>query len=165
MHAAAIALMKQAICRAVPCAANVLDVGSYDVNGTFRPLIESLGWEYTGLDIGPGQNVDIVAAEPYTWPIQDGTYKIVICGNMLHNTAEPWRLVPEMARVLQPGGLLVIVTVSWGKPNSARMPVDAWRFMPDGMGILFDLAGSLENYEICGGEQDIVASAFKRGIS
>lgn len=164
MHAAALALMKQAVCRALPRTATVLDVGSYDVNGTFRPLIESLGWDYTGLDIRPGPNVDIVVDKPYSWPWLK-EYEVVICGNMLHNTAEPWRLVPEMARVLKPGGLLAIVTVTWGKPDSARMPVDAWRFMPDGLQILFDLAGNLRDYEICGGEQDIVASAFKRGTS
>jgi len=142
--------------------ASVLDVGSYDVNGTFRPLVSGMGWGYTGLDIRSGPNVDIVASDAYAWPVADETYDAVICGNMLHNTAEPWRLVPEMARVLKSGGLLVIVTHTWGKPPSGKHPIDAWRFMPDGMQVLFDLTGQLLSYETHeSGEQDIVASAFK----
>ena len=43
----------------------VLDVGSLDVNGTYRPLIEGRGWSYCGLDIRRGPNVDVVAADPY----------------------------------------------------------------------------------------------------
>jgi SAM-dependent methyltransferase len=163
MHAAALMLMKQAICRALPRTAVVLDVGSYDVNGTFRPLIEELGWHYTGLDIRQGPNVDIVVDDPYAWPVPDDAYSVVICGNMLHNTAEPWRLIPEMVRVLTPGGMLAIVTHTWGKPPSGKHPIDAWRFMPDGMQILFDLTEQLIDYEIESGEQDIVASAFKGG--
>jgi hypothetical protein len=30
---------------------NVLDVGAYDVNGSYRPICEALGKSYTGLDI------------------------------------------------------------------------------------------------------------------
>lgn len=36
----------------------VLDVGSLDVNGTNRYLFENC--EYTGIDVGPGKNVDVV---------------------------------------------------------------------------------------------------------
>ena len=43
--------------------ATVLDVGSQDVNGTYKPLFA--GWEYKGLDICPGSNVDIVVENIY----------------------------------------------------------------------------------------------------
>jgi SAM-dependent methyltransferase len=163
MHPIALMLMEQELHRVDWSHASVLDIGSYDVNGTFRPLVVERGWTYSGLDVRPGPNVDIVADDAYAWPFVDGTYDVVMCGNMLHNTAEPWRLLPEMVRALRQGGLLVIVTHTWGKPPSGKYPIDAWRFMVDGMQVLFDLTGQLQDYEIreCG-EQDIVASSFKR---
>ena len=41
--------------------ATVLEVGSYDVNGSVRPYIESLDpAQYLGVDAGPGPSVDRV---------------------------------------------------------------------------------------------------------
>lgn len=141
----------------------VLDVGSYDVNGTYRPLIEDRGWEYTGLDIRPGPNVDIVADDPYLYPFDADTYHIVMCGNMLHNVQAVWALIPEMARVLKPGGLLAICTV-WNHGEN-RHPVDCWRFMPDGLRYLFDITGVLTAYDVrIVSDQDISASALKRKV-
>ena len=44
-----------------PGGGSVLDVGSYDVNGTYRPLFPA-GWDYLGVDIEKGPNVDLVVA-------------------------------------------------------------------------------------------------------
>ena len=42
----------------------ILDVGSYDVNGSYKTLFTSPTFEYTGLDMESGPNVDIVPATP-----------------------------------------------------------------------------------------------------
>lgn len=169
MHAASLGLMDAELLQRAECweHAHVLDVGSLDVNGTYRELVERRGWRYTGLDVEAGPNVDIVPKAPYTWPIRNGAYDVVICGNMLHNTAHPWLLVPEMARVLRLGGLLVVVTITWNWAPAGRYPIDAWRFMRDGLKVLFDQAGCLERYAISTNEEspDIVASAFKMGYA
>lgn len=138
----------------------VLDVGSYDVNGTYRPLVEGLGWQYTGLDLQPGPNVDIVASNPDRYPIADGAYDVVISGSTMEHVARPWRWVPELVRILRPGGLLCIVT-HWQFPEH-RYPMDYWRFMADGMRLLFDDTGQLEDYVIEYASQwDIAAAAWK----
>lgn len=140
--------------------ANVLDVGSYDVNGTYRPLVEQLGHQYTGLDCGPGPNVDIVAANPYQYPIPDDSYDLVISGSTMEHVEAIWRWVPELVRVLRPGGMLAIVT-HW-QFQEHRYPVDCWRIMPDGMRYLFDLTERLERYQIgIVSPYDIAASAWK----
>jgi SAM-dependent methyltransferase len=139
---------------------SVLDVGSYDVNGTFKPLVASHGWHYTGLDIRQGPNVDIVAADPYCYPIADGAYHVVIAGNMAHGVAEPWRWIHELTRVLRLGGLLAVV-VPWNLGINAH-PHDYWRYMPDGLAHLFDLTDQLTDYEIyIANDHDLVGSAFK----
>jgi SAM-dependent methyltransferase len=125
---------------------SVLDVGSLDVNGTYRPLIEPRGWDYTGLDIAPGPNVDIVAADPFDWPLVADSFDVVISGSTMEHVTAIWRWVPEMVRVLKPGGLLIIIT-HWQFVEH-RYPVDCWRIMPDGMRYLFDETGQLEDYEI-----------------
>jgi SAM-dependent methyltransferase len=162
MHKQALDSMKFCLDRLVIEEANVLDIGSYDVNGTFRPLVEERGWKYTGLDIRPGPNVDIVSENPYKYPPQANTYDAVICGGMLHNCEEFWRVIPEMVRVLKPSGLLAVFTHTYGKPPSGKYPADNWRFMPDGIRYLFDKTGKLEQYDIqIVSAQDIMGSAFK----
>jgi hypothetical protein len=52
---------------------SILDVGSYDVNGTYKPLFNNFLWFYTGMDISPGPNVDIVGWENVT-----DTYDVIV---------------------------------------------------------------------------------------
>lgn len=125
---------------------SVLDVGSYDVNGTYRPLIERRGWHYTGLDMAPGPNVDIVPDEPFVYPLDDDSFDVVISGSTMEHVTAIWRWVPELVRVMKPGGVLVIIT-HWQFVEH-KYPVDCWRIMPDGMAFLFDECGLLTNYDI-----------------
>ncbi len=141
--------------------ARALDVGSFDVNGTYRPLVEGRGWEYVGLDVAAGPNVDVVASEPYRFPFEAGAFDVVLSGSTMEHVEAIWRWVPELARVLKPGGLLAIVT-HW-QFMEHRYPVDCWRIMPDGMRFLFDQVGELEGYEIgIVSKWDIAGSAVKR---
>ena len=152
--------MRGALKRADWSHARVLDVGSLDVNGSFRALVESKGWEYTGLDVVAGKNVDVVSSE-FEYPFPDGWFDIVISGSTMEHVTAIWRWVPELARLLRPGGLLVIVThMAW---DVHQWPVDCWRILPDGMKYLFDVTEALEDYGIVTvGESDIMGSAFRR---
>lgn len=126
--------------------ADVLDVGSYNVNGCLRPLVEGRGWSYTGLDQVAGPNVDVVSDDPYRFPFGDGHFDVVVSSSTMEHVEAVWLWVPELARVLKPGGMLAIVThTSW--PYHPH-PVDTWRIMPDGMRYLFDLTKCLERYDV-----------------
>lgn len=159
MHSQSLALMTQLLSPAVP-GLSVLDVGSRDVNGTFRPLCARLGLIYTGLDIEAGPNVDVVAPSPYDYPFETGTFDVVLSGSTMEHVAEIWRWIPELVRVLKTGGLLAITThTAW---ELHRYPMDYWRIMPDGMALLFDLTGQLNDYIILTpNDADIGASARK----
>jgi SAM-dependent methyltransferase len=161
MHAEALDAMTKLLGRGPGKGARALDVGSYDVNGTYRPLVEGRGWVYTGLDVAKGPNVDVVTPDPYRFPFEDGTFDVVLSGSTMEHVEAIWRWVPELARVLKPGGLLAIVT-HWTFPEH-RYPVDCWRIMPDGMRYLFDETGCLDEYDIhIASKWDIAASAVKR---
>lgn len=140
--------------------ARVLDVGSLDVNGSYRPLVTKRGWSYVGLDTRAGRNVDIVTEDPFHYPFEMGTFDVVISGSTMEHVTAIWRWVPELVRVLHPGGLLAIIT-HWQFPEH-RYPVDCWRILPDGMRYLFDQAGQLERYDIrIVNGTDIAATAWK----
>lgn len=160
MHETALGLMKEALEGVVGAGLVALDVGSLDVNGTYRPLVEGRGWRYVGLDLGLGLNVD-VAVEPFQYPFADGTFDVVLSGSTMEHVTAIWRWLPELTRVLRPGGVLVIIThTAW---EEHRHPVDCWRVMPDGMAYLFDLTGVLGDYVIeMVNKTDIVGWAVKR---
>ena len=109
----------------------ILDVGSYNVNGTYKDLLELNYFDYTGIDMEEGPNVDMVV-KPYDWSnIETDSYDVVICGQVLEHAEFFWVTMSEMTRVLKKGGLLCVIV-----PNEIvehRFPVDCYRFYTDGM--------------------------------
>ena len=160
MHQAALTEMTKAVYAEKGERLNVLDVGSLDVNGTYRPLIEGRGWDYTGLDICAGRNVDIVSADPFRFPVEDDSYDMVISGSTMEHVTAIWKWVPELVRVLKPGGKLVIIT-HW-QIREHRYPLDCWRVMPDGMKYILDDTGQLfDIHAEITSDTDIIGTARK----
>jgi GT2 family glycosyltransferase/SAM-dependent methyltransferase/predicted Zn-dependent protease len=124
---------RELVDRAFPQEAiNVLDVGSYGVNGTYREIFSDSGkYLYTGLDVNPGPNVDYVPSDPYDWPdLQDESFDVIISGQAFEHIEYPWLIIEEMSRVLKKNGLICIVAPSRGPEH--KYPVDCWRYYPDG---------------------------------
>jgi ubiquinone/menaquinone biosynthesis C-methylase UbiE len=91
----------------------VLDVGSQDVNGTYRAIFE--GWKYIGLDIVKGKNVDYVPSRPYRWEgLADESFDAVISGQALEHIEYPDKTFKEISRVLKKGGQCCIIAPSAG---------------------------------------------------
>ena len=89
--------------------ASVLDVGSYDVNGSYKQFFTGPRFTYTGLDMVSGPNVDYVLKNPYQWEeFPDAAYDVVVSGQTFEHTEFFWLTLAEMARVLRPGGGVVI---------------------------------------------------------
>ena len=107
----------------------VLEVGSFDVNGSPRWIIELLEPEsYIGVDIRPGPKVDLTCdAGALVAAFGAESFGVVVSTEMLEH-AEDWRgAVSNMKRVLAPGGLLLLTTRSPGFPLH-DYPGDHWRF-------------------------------------
>jgi SAM-dependent methyltransferase len=110
----------------------ILDLGSQDVNGSYRPLFSEPPWDYAGLDMAAGKNVDIVLRTPYVWSvIASESADVVISGQAFEHIQYFWITMLEVARVLKPGGICCILAPSSGPEH--RYPMDCWRFYPDGM--------------------------------
>jgi len=110
----------------------ILDVGSYDVNGSYKHLFDKNKYEYTGLDMDEGPNVDIVPSNPYDWSeIATDTFDIVISGQAFEHIEFFWITMSEMTRVLKKNGLLCLIAPKG--TGEHRFPVDCYRFLCDGM--------------------------------
>jgi len=115
----------------------VLDVGSQDLNGSYRALFEDLehvNWDYIGLDVCSGKNVDVVVDNIYHWAkIKSGSCDVVISGQTLEHVEFFWLTMEEVARVLKEGGLCCIIVPSAGPRHAYEGGKDCWRFLPDGL--------------------------------
>ena len=113
----------------------ILDIGSRGLLGqrTYRDLFaEHDSWNYIGLDLEVGRNVDLCVSDPYDWvEIQDNSIDVVISGQALEHVPFPWVTMFEIGRVLRDSGLACIIAPSVGPEH--RFPQDCWRFYPDGM--------------------------------
>lgn len=111
----------------------VLDVGSFDVNGTARGEFEKRGWQYTGFDAESGRNVDVVGnVEHLSRAFKGKPFDCISCLETLEHLRDPVHAVSEMRGVLQPGGMLLLSAAGNGF-REHRHPVDCWRILPDGM--------------------------------
>lgn len=118
----------------------IADIGSQNVNGSYRPLFDHSGWQYVGIDMAEGPGVDLVLADVYRWSeLDDGSFDVVVSGQALEHIEFFWLTVLEIARIARPGGLVCLIAPSGGYEH--RYPVDCWRFYPDGMRALARHAG------------------------
>ncbi len=113
----------------------IIDIGSFDVNGTYKDIFNSPKWKYLGADMSPGKNVDIVLENPYNWKsIKNNSVDVLISGQAFEHIEYFWITILEVARILKPGGLCCIIAPSSGYEH--KYPLDCWRFYPDGFSAL-----------------------------
>ena len=108
---------------------NVLDVGSYDVNGTLKPLFDRDGWSYVGMDVSAGPNVDIVSTDTSRFPFEDQSFDAIISTSCFEHDEAFWVTFSEMVRVLNKGGHIYLNAPSTGPYHG--FPGDCWRFYKD----------------------------------
>lgn len=105
---------------------SVLDVGSYDVNGTLKPIFEKE--KYTGFDLDFGPNVDIVGSAE-SLPFDNDSFDIIVSSSCFEHDDFFWLSFLEICRVVKPGGYIYVQAPSNG-PYHAH-PKDNWRFYID----------------------------------
>jgi SAM-dependent methyltransferase len=94
---------------------SVLEIGSYDVNGSVRSLFGAAG-TYTGVDLVEGPGVDVVAYG-HELDCADGSYDIAVSGECFEHDPH-WRdTFRNMVRVTRPGGLVAFTCASVGRPE------------------------------------------------
>ena len=113
----------------------ILDVGSLDSNGNYNysDIFNEKNWEYVGLDVQAGNNVDIVVTDIYNWfEIDDDSYDVIISGQFFEHLEFFWLTMSQIERVLKPGGYVCIIVPSNGPKHGGNMP-NCYRFYEDGL--------------------------------
>ena len=116
----------------------VIEVGSYDVNGSLRPLVESYyPAEYIGVDIVEGPGVDIICkAEDILERFGKESFDIVIATELLEHILDWRESIHNIKNICKPGGIILITTASYGCPYHGH-PYDFWRYELEDMKQIF----------------------------
>jgi predicted SAM-dependent methyltransferase len=117
----------------------VLDVGAQYC--PYYPLFRGKCDSYSSLDIVPSPIVDIIC-NAEEMPIEDGSYDLVLCTQVLEHCNSPERIINECHRVLRKGGTLIVTVPSIYPVHG--YPADNWRFMPDGLRYLLRAFSQVE---------------------
>ena len=118
---------------------SVIDIGSYDVNGSYKQFFQQPGWRYTGVDLAAGPNVDLVLSSPYRLPLPSHSADVIVSGQAFEHIEFFWLTWLEMSRVLKPGGMIFLLAPS--RCYEHRYPQDCWRFYPDAYRALASYGG------------------------
>lgn len=95
----------------------VLEIGSRDINGGVRDLIDTN--EYLGIDLCAGRGVDLIADVRHA-PNDYGCWDLVICCEVLEHDPAPDDVIGMIGALLRPGGRAVCTAAGTGRePHSA----------------------------------------------
>lgn len=98
----------------------VLEIGSLNVNGTARIFFQNCG--YVGVDVGPGDGVDVVCSgHEYNAP--DNIFDIVFSTECFEHNPYWFETFQNMIRVCKSGGMVFFTCAGMCRPEhgTARM--------------------------------------------
>lgn len=110
--------------KGLPSNAKILDVGAG--HGDFADIFE--GRQNYSLDIVPYPEVDLVADLGEVNPFKNGAFDVVVLMNVLEHVYESRNLLKSIARIVAPGGSVVITVPFLLKVHQA--PFDFARYTP-----------------------------------
>ncbi len=120
----------------------ILDVGSMSINNasTYKRYVKNPLWEYVGLDIAEGDNVDVVATDLYKYPFEDNSFDVVVSGSTIEHIEDIYAWIKELTRITN--NLVWVLAPNTYKEH--KHPLDCWRVFPDGMRFLLGNVAGLE---------------------
>src|SRR4051794_39433212 len=111
----------------------------------YEPIFEPFAGHYLGVDAVPGPRVDVVAPAE-ALPLEDSSFDVAVCSQVLEHVNDPELCVSEIRRVLRPGGVAFLSThgVAAYHPN----PQDLWRWTHAGLERVFNNAGEWTSIDV-----------------
>lgn len=114
----------------------VLGVGTFNVCGTESQFFANC--DYKGLDLGPGEGVDIICpAQDYDAP--DESYNTIISCECFEHNPYYKETIQNIVRLLVPGGMFLFTCATTGRPvhgtrsleEQSKAKWERWKTMPN----------------------------------
>ena len=87
--------------------------------GLMAPHVQRLGYRHVGVDLGLAglrtarqHGVTVLQGSVLAVPLADGCADVVAAGEILEHVADPGQVLAEAARLLRPGGVLVLDSIA-----------------------------------------------------
>jgi SAM-dependent methyltransferase len=114
----------------------VVDYGCAE--GPYAALIPA-GAIHVRVDLAGNPDADVALRPDGSVPLADGSADVVLSTQVLEHVADPAAYLAECARLLRPGGSLVLTThgIMYEHPD----PTDYWRWTSDGLALIVAQAG------------------------
>jgi hypothetical protein len=115
---------------------NFLEIGGRARSGnTYHDKLA--GWQYTSLDIQPGENVDVVGdAHKLSELLPHDHFHAAMSISTFEHLLMPWKVVVELNRVLKLGGIVFVMTHQMWPLHET--PCDYWRVSREAWPALFN---------------------------
>jgi len=107
---------------------NLLEIGSRNRSGVIRKnFVQSANWNYTGLDIMSGENVDVVGdAHKLSKIFPKENFDAIMVFSVLEHLLMPWKFIVELNKIMKIGAIGLFTTHQcWPLHDE---PWDFWRF-------------------------------------
>jgi hypothetical protein len=100
MHQSAATIAEKFLKIYSPKVAQILEIGSRDVNGTLRQFMP-VGASWMGVDIEPGPGVDKIVSPGQPLPFPNESFDLVIASSVFEHDLAWWETLSEISRVLK----------------------------------------------------------------
>jgi SAM-dependent methyltransferase len=111
----------------------------------YYPFFAGVASAYVGVDVVENPAAELLGSVE-ALPVDDGSFDVVVCTQVLEHSDDPAQAVRELRRVTAPGGRVLAST--HGVQVYHPSPVDYWRWTHEGLRRLFEQNGDWSRLDV-----------------
>lgn len=116
----------------------VLEIGPAGIPSAYSQIVNDPSIQWDTIDFESTvyidsnvSNLTFTLDDPYSFPIPENSYDVVVSGQVIEHVQEIWKWMAELKRIVKSKGVIITINpVSWPYHEA---PLDCWRIFPSGM--------------------------------